>query len=114
VFLVSWPALDHAARLTLARAAEIDGDHYYILSPAAEKLEGKHPLAATILRRAMIDFALEKARSKRYSHAAKHLQECESLVAQIRDFGTFETHLEYVARLKARHGRKSGFWGLLE
>jgi Family of unknown function (DUF6880) len=112
-FLVSWPALEHAAKLTLARAGEIDGDHYYLLSPAAEKLVGKYPLAATILRRAMIDFALEKARSKRYPHAAKHLQECESIVAQIKDFGTVETHFEYVTRLKARHGRKSGFWSQL-
>jgi hypothetical protein len=35
-FLVFWPALDRAARLVIGRAAELDGDHYEILSPAAD------------------------------------------------------------------------------
>jgi len=109
-FLVSWPALEQAATLILARFREIDGDHYYFLAPAAEKLEGKFPLAATLLRRAMIDFALDTARYKRYKHAAKHLLECESLAPQIEDFAGFETHGEYDTRLKTKHGRKSGFW----
>ena len=114
LFLTSWPALEQAAKLTLSRAEELDGNHYEVLTPAAEKLEGKYPLAATILRRAMIDFALEKARSKRYRHTARHLLECESLVGQIEDFGAFETHSDYVAQLKAQHGRKSGFWSLTQ
>jgi len=109
-FLVSWPAHNKAADLVLERADEIDGDHYYILTPAAEKLEGRHPLAATVLRRAMIDFALRAARNKRYKHAAKHLLECKSAASQIDDFGKFGAHTEYVRRLKDEHGRKTGFW----
>lgn len=109
-FLVSWPALEQAATLTLTRIHDIDGNHYYFLAPAAQKLEGKFPLAATLLRRAMIDFALDTGRSTRYKHAAKHLLECESLAPQIEDFAGFETHGEYVTRLKTKHGRKSGFW----
>jgi hypothetical protein len=112
-FLVSWPALDRAARLVIRRAGELDGDHYEILSHAADALAGKHPLAATLVLRAMIDFSLTKARSSRYRHAARHLMECASLVAAIPDFGAFETHEAYAARLKAEHGRKSGFWSLI-
>jgi hypothetical protein len=109
-FLVGWPALDRAARLVLQRADQLDGDHYEILTPAAEALAGKHPLAATLLLRAMIDFSLTQARSTRNRHATRHLMECESLASSIADFAPFETHEAYAARLKREHGRKSSFW----
>ncbi len=112
-FLVSWPALDRAARLVTRRAGELDGDHYDILSPAADALAGKHPLAATLVLRSMIDFTLTKARSSRYRHAARHFLGCASLASSIPDFGAFETHEAYAARLKAEHSRKSGFWSLI-
>jgi hypothetical protein len=112
-FLVTWPALDQAAQLVLNHADDWNGDHYELLSPAADALETKHPLAATVLRRAMIDFALKNARSKRYRYAARHLMQCSSLAGSIEDFGTVATHDAYAAYLKAEHGRKSGFWGLV-
>jgi len=113
MFLTAWPALDQAAALVLARAGEWDGDFYEILAPAAEALEARHPLAATILLRALIDFALDRGRSQRYRHAARHLQTCETLAPRVEDFGTTEPHDAYRARLKAVHGRKSGFWSLV-
>jgi hypothetical protein len=112
-FLVTWPALDQAAHLVLSRADELNGDFYEILAPAAAALEAKHPLAATVLRRALIDFALERNRTKRYQHAARHLEECENLADRIEDFGGFESHDAYVNRLKAKHARKSSFWSLV-
>ena len=112
-FLVSWPALDRAAKLVMERTTELDGDHYEILTPAADALAGKHPLAATLVLRAMIDFSLTQSRSSRYRHAARHFMECGSLASSIRDFGTFETHEAYVARLRAQHGKKSSFWSLI-
>lgn len=112
-FLVSWRALDRAARVLTGRAAELDGDHYEILAPAADALAAKYPLAATLALRAMIAFTLTKARSSRYRHAARHFLECESLAATIKDFGAFESHAAYADRLKAEHGRKSGFWSLM-
>jgi hypothetical protein len=112
-FLVFWPTLDKAAELVVARADELDGHHYEILTPAADALEAKHPLASTLLRRALVDFALVKGRSTRYRHAARHLQECENLACLIEDFGSYETHEAYENRLKAEHGRKSMFWSLV-
>lgn len=112
-FLVSWPALDRTARLVIRRAGELDGDHYEILASAADALAGKHPLAATLMLRAMIDFTLTRARSSRYRHAARHLMECASLSAEIEDFGAFEPHRAYAARLMSEHGRKDGFWRLV-
>jgi hypothetical protein len=112
-FLVTWPALDQAVHLVLTRADELNGNFYEILAPAAAALEAKHPLAATVLCRALIDFALEQNRVKRYPHAARHLHECESLATRIKDFGSFEPHDVYLRRLKAHHGRKSSFWSLV-
>jgi hypothetical protein len=113
VLLVSWPALDKAAALVLRRSNELNGDHYEILTPAADALAGKQPLAATILLRAMIDFSLKQSRSSRYRHAARHLAECLSLASAIKDFGEFDQHDAYIARLRAEHGRKSSFWSLV-
>jgi tetratricopeptide (TPR) repeat protein len=109
-FFTGWPDQARAAQLVLARASEIDGNLYHLLDPAARLIEGKHPLAATLLQRAMVEDALDGAKSTRYKHAARHLLECRSLAAGIRDFGTFETHEAFVGRLRARHGRKTGFW----
>jgi Family of unknown function (DUF6880) len=109
-FLINWPALDRAADLVVTRADELNGNHYEVLTPAAEALSAKHPLAAILCLRAMIDFALEKARSSRYGHAARHLTECKGLAQSIEDFGPFEVHETYESRLRDTHGRKSGFW----
>lgn len=112
-FLVAWPALDRAADLVIRRAGEMDGGHYEILIPAANALAGKHPLAATLVLRAMIGFALTRSRSSRYQYAARHLMECTSLASSIQDFGAFKTHEAYASELRDEHGRKSSFWSLV-
>ena len=109
-FLIDWPALDRAAGLIMARTDELDGDHYGLLTPSADTLEQRHPLAATLVLRAMIDLSLDAAKYKRYGHAARHLQTCEHLARQIDDFAGHPNHAEYVADLRRRHGRKSAFW----
>ena len=112
-FLVSWPALDKAATLVIKRLSELSGDHYEILSPAADTLAAKYPLAATLLLRAMIDFSLKQGRASRNRYAARHLAECASLASAIGDFGTVEPHEHYSKRLKQEHGRKTSFWALV-
>ncbi len=112
-FFSEWPDPTRAAQLVLTRAAEIDGDLYFLLEPAAQMIEGKHPLAATLLRRAMIADTLGRAKSTRYKHAVRHLVECTSLVRGIGDFGAVEAHDDFVRRLRSEHGRKVGFWSQL-
>ncbi len=113
-FLIAWPALDRAAALAVARADAIDGDRYELLTPAADALEIRYPLTATILLRAMIGFALGKARASRYRHAARHLATCAHLARRIEDWGTLPDHDRYVADLHAGHGRKTGFWSVAD
>jgi hypothetical protein len=113
-FLLEWPALRQAAALVLERHGELDGDAYERLNPAAERLAAEHPLAAALLLRAMVDFTLSRARGSRYSHAARHLRTCARLDDAIGDYGAFESHGCYLARLHEQHGGKDAFWGLLE
>ena len=112
-FLVQWPAHERAAQFILSRIKEIDGDRYELLDPAASRLEGKYPLGAVLLRRALIEFTLQKARATRYKHAARYVCEIDSLNAQIKDYAGYETHDEFMTRLQRSHPRKTGFWSLL-
>jgi hypothetical protein len=112
-FLVEWPAHERAAQLVLSRNKEIDGDRYELLDPAAAVIEGKYPLAAVLLRRALIEVTLRKGRATRYKHAARHVREIDSLNLQIRDYENFETHDQFMERLRKTHPRKTGFWPLL-
>jgi len=109
-FCLNWPDLLTAARLVGARVDEIDGNQYFLLTPAAEALRARHPIAAVLLWRKIIDYALGQARSSRYGHAADHLADCALLDAEIADYGAFPTHAEYLQTLQTRHERKASFW----
>jgi hypothetical protein len=112
-FLLHWPEPRRAARLVLATPKPLNGDLYALWVPLAELLEKDHPLAASRCLRAMVDFSLLKARSKRYSHAARHLHTCHLLARRIKDWGDLEDHRTYLNRLRRDHGRKRGFWSLV-
>ena len=112
-FLVSWPALDRASRLVIERTQDIDGALHRVLAPAADALAAKHPLAATLVLRAMIEFTLGRGRSSGYRRAAGHLMDCSALSATIGDFGEFEAHEAFETRLRREHGRKESFWSLI-
>lgn len=110
VFCLSRPDLPLAAELVLNRSGEIDGDAYEVLTPAAEALFPAHPLAAVLLWRSMIGFALDRGRAKRYRHAARHLEACTEADALIADYADHPDHETYLRALREAHGRKSAFW----
>ena len=109
-----WPALPRAARYVIAHRNDWDGDAYEIYEPAAERLSADHPVAASLLLRAMVVFALSMGRSKRYRYAVEHLRQCEQLDARIGDSPDFERHASFVGRLQQAFGQKWSFWQLLE
>lgn len=112
-FLTRWPDLNRAATLVLEHRDEWDGNRWYFLPDPAQALAGKHPLAATVLLRALILDTLTGAKSKRYKHAARHLMECASLAAMIEDYRRLPTHDAFITALRRDHPRKSGFWSLI-
>ena len=80
-------------------------------TPTSYLLVGKSQLSSARIHARLKANNSGTAKSSRYQHAARHLAECDALASQIEDFGMFERHVTYVARLKRDHGRKSGFWG---
>jgi len=113
-FLVFWPDLPRAARYVVVHYEDWVGDAYEIYEPAAERLSADHPLAATLLLRAMVGFALSMGRSKRYRYAVEHLRQCERLEVRIDDWWGFESHASFLGRLREAFGRNWSFWSLLE
>ncbi len=111
-FFLDWPRLDLAAKLITKHPHRWDGGDWQNLPKIADLLEHDHPLAATILYRALLDSILDRARSKAYGHGAKYLGKL-TLLAQEADAmrpGTMTDHATYLAKLKKTHPRKSGFW----
>ena len=90
IFCVSWPDAGLAADLILSRHAELDGNIYDVLTPTSELLRAEHPLAATLIWRSMITFAIQNNRAKRYRHAARHI--IEKFPFRIREVRTDNGH----------------------
>ncbi|PZR63399.1 MAG: hypothetical protein DI537_51910, partial [Stutzerimonas stutzeri] len=109
-FLVTWPDLRRVSELVLSRTQALNGDLYELLSPASDALDSRHPLAAILLRRAMIDFTRGTARSSRYKHAAQHLRACRDAAGRVEDFGSIPDYAAYERALRTAHGRKAAFW----
>lgn len=110
IFCLSWPDPELAADLVLSRHEELDGNSYEVLTPTSELLETEHSLAATLVWRSMITFALQNNRAKRYRHAARHLASCVQADMAITDYGAVENHEAFVNDLRRRHPRKHAFW----
>ena len=113
-FFLTWPRLEHAAALVVERGDTWAGHHYGLLLPAAQALEHTYPVAATVLYRALLDDILIKARSPAYGHAARYLARLDDLGACDLTTSGLTEHEAYRAELHRSHGRKSGFWSLIE
>jgi hypothetical protein len=114
IFCLSWPDARLAADVILSRYAELDGNTYEILTPTSELLKAEYPLAATLVWRSMITFALQNNRTKRYRHAARHLASCAKADMEITDCGAFQSHEAFVNDLRCKHPRKHAFWDKVE
>lgn len=117
-FLTAWPRLDLAAALVEREAKEWNGAYWETLSEAAVALENDHPLAATILYRALLDDILDRGRSSAYGHGARHLAQLSVLANRVDQEGLsrlgLESHAAYELGLQKAHGRKSAFWSKVE
>lgn len=114
-FMLSVHRLDDAERYILDRADQIDGDCYgdlleflTILEPAGKSV------TSSLLYRALIESILHRARSVIYSHAVRYMRHLDALASNVKDWKTFASHADYLLDLRARHGRKSAFWGKYE
>ncbi len=98
-FLVDWPAPAQAAALVLARAEEIEPARFELVELAAHLLEARHPLAASLLLRALVFDTLRWGRSDRAEAAHRQLDALSALAPQVADWGRFEAPDVFLERL---------------
>ncbi|MDG1084867.1 MAG: hypothetical protein P8J02_07760 [Yoonia sp.] len=111
MFCLAWPDLATAAQLITDRESEISGDPAAVLTQAAEALRSRHPRAAVMLWRAMIDHTLNRDLVFRFDAAVDHLANCDAVDAEIEDYGDMPDYDAYLMDLQTRHASKSAFWG---
>ncbi len=65
--------------------------------------------------RALIDDILQRARSPAYGHAARYLARLDALAASGASVEpNAPDHDTYLRNLRQAHGRKAGFWSLID
>jgi hypothetical protein len=92
------------------RADRLSGTQVAALTEAADALRSRHPLAAALCWRTMIEAALREGAKARYAQAADHLMDCAAADLEIEGYGRFESNDAFVQRLRKRHAGKVAFW----
>jgi hypothetical protein len=113
-FLASWLAFQHAGRLVRVQTGDGTRAQRQLLLPASRHVETSDPLVPVALRRALIEDALILARASRYPDAAKNIRELEALDGGIQTYEAFETHEQFMTRLRTEYPRKRRFWSRVE
>ncbi len=98
-FLTVWPAAADAADLVLARRNEIEPAKPELAEAAVILLERRHPLAASLLLRALVADTLKWRRVERAAAAERQIEDMAALDARIEDWGEVETHAVFMARM---------------
>ncbi len=99
-FCLDWPALDLASDLVVGRHSVWSGRLYGTLVPAAEALADQHPLAASVLYRALLDDILARAKSPAYGHGAKYLSHLDRLAQQVTGWQSLPDNVRTGSRSK--------------
>jgi hypothetical protein len=113
-FLIAWPELKRAAKQVVRRLDQFDSRRYDILRPAAAALEVGHPGAASLLYRRLVSSVVDRAASKYYPYAVRDFHAAAKLADAIEGDASVASHSEWHAELRRLHGRKIGFWNLVE
>lgn len=113
-FLINWPDMKRADRLVRAGYDRLDPRAYEILRPSAQALENHDPAAASLLYRLLVAGVLDRAISKYYPYAARDFHAAAGLADAIATDASLLSHAEWIEELRRFHGRKVGFWSLID
>ena len=101
------------ARL-VAEPGRVDGTFYGSLIPLAEALRAHGcPCGETVIQRALLQGILDRAYARAYGHAARYWTRLEEIADGGVDLQPLQPHDAFEAEIRARHGRKAAFWGLV-
>jgi uncharacterized protein DUF6880 len=104
-----------AEEYVLSRHEQLkDALYTYLLEPAQAFRVADYHLAATVCYRALLVDILESKRSKAYQHTADYCQALCDMDDYVVEWRNFPRHTGFVNALRARHGRKMGFWRRVE
>jgi hypothetical protein len=81
-----------------------------ISSTAANTISG----AATLLYRRLVSSVVDRAASKYYPYAVRDFHAAAKLADAIEGDASVPSHSEWHAELRRLHGRKIGFWNLVD
>lgn len=99
-----------AEKIAIERAVEFSEWHYIQLVSLLGKVPEENRLFRIILLRTLTDDILERGRTQAYHHGARYLQQLDQLDKNIDAYSSLQNHVEYMAKVKAKHGRKYSFW----
>ena len=90
---------------------ELNSYHYslYRKLPTDLAQHGKC-LAATLLRRILIENILDGAQSNYYKYAISDLKKANEFALQVTNWHAFNDQKKFMDTLKAKHPRKVAFW----
>ncbi|MBD5780670.1 hypothetical protein IEN85_14310 [Pelagicoccus sp. NFK12] len=108
-FLMQIKETDRAAAYAQRHIDRLSGRYWEILPKYAREFEAKHPLAATLLYRKLLEDILDSARSKAYHHAADYWHALSQIASRIQFPDTVEDETAYKIRLTEKHKRKTSF-----
>jgi hypothetical protein len=102
---------DAADARLLAEPGRIDGNDYGRLVPLAKALRGDEcPRGETVVYRALLKGILERAYARAYGHAARYWARLGEIAGSGVGLLPLQSHEDFEAEIRARHGRKSAFW----
>jgi len=67
-----------------------------------------------VLYRALLNAILARAKSPAYGHGASYLAKLGELAVDVSEGGGLESHAAYLLAIKKAHGRKVGFWSIVD
>jgi hypothetical protein len=114
-FLDSIQEYDHMSNLIIDNLNALTSYNYSFYRTLSKTLsQNSYNLAATLLRRQLIDTVLTQARSKIYHYAVSDLKLCLRFGEMVEDWRGFDDNQAYLLSLKKNHSRKTAFWALVE
>ena len=95
----------------LENTQNLNDVHYSFLRPLSKRLAANgYGLAATVLRRSLVEGILNKAQSKYYKYAISDLKLAKDYSHHVTDWRGIVDHTTFVDELRHAHPRKMAFW----